>query len=75
MCDECARLQAVYKETTEQLVAAQRELARFGVGNEGDAFTRLWKECDTKLRAIWNLREEIAGHAATHSAGSMSAQV
>jgi hypothetical protein len=71
MCCECARLQALYTETAERLLAAQRELARFGVTSNG-SFDRLWKECETTLRVLWTIRGEIATHNANHAHGSLS---
>ena len=73
MCDECARLQAVYSETAERLLAAQRELARSGSTGNPD-FQRLWKECETGLRTLWSLREDMTAHTASHSEGTTPAE-
>jgi len=70
MCDECARLQAVYGETAERLITAQRELARYGVAKHAEAFMRLWKECETELKVLWSLRQEMSSHSATHANGT-----
>jgi hypothetical protein len=71
MCDECARLRSVYEKEVERLAVAQRELARYEVTNGKNIFDRLWKECESALKALWNLREEMARHR--HTEDTLSA--
>jgi len=74
MCQECARIQASYEQESERLTLAQRDLARYDVRNEQGAFARLWKECESALRALWSIREEMTAHAASHGASSAFAE-
>jgi hypothetical protein len=67
MCDECASLQKRHVETTERLLAAQRDLARHGANRNGE-FERLWSECQTSLKTLWSLRQEMERHVCTVSA-------
>ena len=71
MCDECARLRAVYAGVSEQLSAAQRKLAQYQRANT--EFGRVWKECESALKRSWKLRDEIAAHAATHEDDAIKA--
>ena len=66
MCDECARLQQVYGETSEGLRAAQSSLARYDVRRERERLSINWERLQNCTRTLWKLRDEIARHAATH---------
>jgi len=66
MCDECARLQRSYLETTDRLRVVQQELARYGINQESGAFMKLWNECTNALRKLFEIREQMAQHSLTH---------
>ena len=72
MCDECGRLQEKYSAAAKRLLDAQRELARHDANRSSDSFNRLWRDCQEGLNQLWQLREEMATHAAGHGTNTMS---
>jgi hypothetical protein len=70
MCEQCYQLQNQYRTIAERLTAAQRVLATYDLGRDGDTFVSLWNESQSALKLLRSLREEMARHAAAHLAGS-----
>ncbi len=75
MCSDCTRLQNACEEAANQLLTAQRELARYKSPAEADDARRLWKICEAALKASWSLREESSRHATSHLGLSTSTGV
>jgi hypothetical protein len=75
VCSECTRLQKAYQQAATELLAAQRELARYKSPTEADDALRLWKICEAALKASWKLSEESSQHAASHLELSVSTGV
>lgn len=72
MCQECARLQTTYEDASARLATAQRELAGYAGPRDQEAFASLWKDCLSKLRDLWGLRETMALHVASHDTSALS---
>ena len=53
----------------DRVTAMQRELATYDIARSRDSFLNLWKESQKALKELWDLREEMARHAATHTQG------
>jgi hypothetical protein len=70
VCDQCVRLQEEYRAAAEVLLHAQRELACFEVGKDGDSFERLWSDCQGTLKQMWRLRDEMVTHTTSHGTPS-----
>ncbi len=72
MCNECTQLRASHSETAERLLEAQRELARYDLANS-ERYLTVWNECETRLKTLWRIREELAAHRCPSSDGAWSA--
>jgi hypothetical protein len=64
MCDECLRLQSIHAEAAERLLMIQREMATYAKARDTNIFLGLWKDSEAALKALWNIRDEMAKHKA-----------
>ena len=59
-------MQHAYNLANQRLVAAQSRLAAYDLSRTSTDFLELWNSCETALKEIWQLREQMAAHVATH---------
>ena len=74
MYQECSRLRAAESETARRLAEAQRQLAQYRTAADEEEVARVWKLCESALRTLWKLREDMTAHVAMHDNDSMAAQ-